>query len=164
MTGTNAPRFSQRNDGIWGFAGQWNDANGSWGKVRTPDGVVHLEQFNITGNKRGVSSGMETWTGTTNWQGGVRQRWSTTTWASDGTNYPVYPRATETNVYDDADGNGTADNRRRTTMEYWQFTAAGTMPYNVYLPKVAKEYAADAATVYRCTETDYLNNTNYWSR
>lgn len=173
---SDAPRFSQRNDGIYGFAGQWNtnlgwvanyflfDANETWGKVRTPDGVVHVEQFNASGNQRGLSTGKETWTGTTDWQGGVRQRWSTTTWASAGTNYPVYPRATETNVYDNTDTDPDPENRRRTTMEYWQFTAAGTMPYTVYLPKVTKEYAADAATVYRSTETDYLNNTNYWSR
>jgi len=165
---TDAPRFSQRNDGIWGFTGQWNsnlgwtanhflfDANGTWGKVQTPDGVVHVEQFSATGNTRGLSTGMETWTGTVNWAGGVRRKWTSTTWISDTGNRPLYPRVTETNVYDDADGNGTADNRRRTMLEYWTFTAGGTMPYTVYLPKKTSEYAADASTVYRVSETDYL--------
>ncbi len=34
----------------------------------------------------------------------------------------------------------------------------------VYLPKKTVEYAADAATVYRRTETDYLDNADYWNR
>jgi YD repeat-containing protein len=167
---SDGPRFSQRNDGIWGFSGQWNsnlgwvanyfqfDANEDWGQVTTPDGVVQKELFSDSGSTRGLSTGMETIVS------GVKRKWTATSWASDGTSYPRYPRVTETNIYDDADGNGTADNRRRTMLEYWTFTAGGTMPYTVYLPKKTLEYAADAATVYRRAETDYLNDAEYWSR
>jgi hypothetical protein len=176
---SDAPRFSQRNDGIWGFSGQWNsnlgwvanyflfDPNETWGKVQTPDGVVHVQQFSASGNTRGLATGMETWTGTSNWQGGVRRKWTTTTWQNDGTNRPIYPRVTETNIYDDADGNGTADNRRRATIGYTTFsktTAQSTMPYTVYLPSQSTEYAADASTVYRTSQTDYLDMPDYWTR
>lgn len=69
---SDAPRFSQRNDGIWGFTGEWHtnlgwvanyflfDPNETWGKVQTPDGVVQVEQFSASGNTRGLSTGMET--------------------------------------------------------------------------------------------------------
>ncbi len=176
---SDAPRFSERNDGIWGFTGQWNtnlgwvansfqfDPNETWGKVRTPDGVVHVEQFSASGNTRGLSTGMETWTGTSNWAGGVRRKWTTTNWISDSTNKPLYPRVTETNIYDDADGNGTADNRRRAGVSYTTFTktpAQSTMPYTVHLPFQSTEYAADASTVYRTSQTDYLDDNTYWTR
>ncbi|HWS53372.1 MAG TPA: PA14 domain-containing protein, partial [Pyrinomonadaceae bacterium] len=55
------------------------------------------------------------------------------------------PRVAETNVYDDA------GNRRRTRVEY--LTAADS-PFR--LPKKVYEYKADAATVWRRSEVDYL--------
>lgn len=173
---SDGPRFTQRNDGIFGWAGQvYNptsgigyvanyfafDANEAWGQVTTPDGVVHKELFSTSGITRGLSTGIETWVS------GVKRKWATTSWDSSGTTKPMYPRVTETNTYDDADGNGTADNRRRATVAYTTFTktqAQSTMPYTVYLPSQSTEYAADAATIYRYSQTDYVDFSEYWNR
>ena len=79
----------------------------------------------------------------------------------------MYPRVTETNIYDDADNIVGADNRRRRTFAYTAFTktqAQSTMPYTVYLPASSTEYAADATTIYRSTQTDYVDNFEYWNR
>ena len=171
---TDSPRFTQRNDAIWGWSGQWYDPasgmgwaanyfyldpNETYGQVTTPDGIVHKELFSASGNTRGLSTGLETIVS------GVKRKWTSTAWLSDGQNRPLYPRVSETNIYDDADGNGTADNRRKVTREYGLFSQGGTtMPYTVYLPTGVNEYNADAATVYRRSETDYLNDSNYWTR
>lgn len=97
----------------------------------------------------------------------MRRKWTATNWVSDSANKPLYPRVTETNIYDDADGNGTADHRRRATISYTTFTkttAQSTMPYTVHLPSQSTEYAADATTVYRTSQTDYVDDMNYWTR
>ena len=55
------------------------------------------------------------------------------------------PRVDETNVYD------AADNRRRTTITYTDYS----------LPDVVTEYEANASTVYRKTDTDYVTSSTY---
>jgi hypothetical protein len=173
---SDCPRFSQRNDAIWGWGGQWYvpstglgwaanyfafDPNETWGQITTPDGVVHKELFSTAAGTRGLSIGMETIVG------GIKRKWTATNWLSDSTTKPMYLRISETNIYDDANGDGTADNRRRATITYTPYTktqAQSTMPYTVYLPTQTTEYAANAATVYRSTQSDYLDHTNYWSR
>jgi YD repeat-containing protein len=137
------------------------DPNETWGQITMPDGVVHKELFSTAAGTRGLSTGMETIVG------GIKRKWTSATWLSDSATKPLYPRVTETNIYDDADGNGAADNRRRTTIAYTPYTktqAQSTMPYTVYLPTQTTEYAADATTVYRYSQSDYLDYTEYWSR
>ncbi|MFN7950045.1 MAG: hypothetical protein U0Z53_32160, partial [Blastocatellia bacterium] len=154
---TDCPRFTQRNDGIAGWAGQsyvngigWVssyfsfDPNESYGEVTTPDGVTHKEFFSTTGGTRGLPSTME------DWFGGVKRKWTTTVWASDSaTSPPLRPRVTELNVYDEA------GNRRRTTIEYT------TLAATVKLPCIVREYNADATTIYRSTQTEYVTSASY---
>lgn len=174
------PRFGQRDDNIFGWGGAvYNvttgfgrvtstfqfDPNETWGQVTTPDGVVHKELFSATGGTRGLTTGMETWVS------GVKTKWTATTWQSDGTNYPFYPRVIATDVYDDVNGNSVydagVDNYNHTAQSYTTFTktqAQSTMPYTVYLPLQTTQYDASGTTVYRYTQTDYVDNSNYWDR
>jgi hypothetical protein len=159
---SDCPRFTQRNDYAVNWAGANNNGwvssyfylepNESYGQVTLPDGVAHKEFFDNspTSGKRGLMTSVETW------YGGQKKKWTTLTWASDSTSgLPLRPRVTEMNIYDDADGNGTADNHRRTTTDYT--TLAGT----VKLPRIVREYDADGQTVYRSTQTDYVTSANY---
>lgn len=82
------------------------------------------------------------------WAGGVKQKWTTTSWTQDntGVNYQTNPRVTESNIYD-----GT--NHRRTTVSYSGFTLSSGASCS--LPKDVREYAGDAATVLRRSHTEY---------
>ena len=156
---SDCPRFTQSNDGIAGWAGQsyvnglgwvssyfYFEPNESYGEVTTPAGVTHREYFNTTvsSGRRGLPTTMETWAG------GVKKKWTTTSWASDNTSSPpLRPRVTETNVYDDSGA------RRRTTIEYTISAATVRLPY------IVREYNADATTVYRSTQTSYVTSASY---
>jgi hypothetical protein len=114
--------------------------------VTFPDNTTYKELYaaGATNWKRGLV------TGTENWSGGVKQKWTTTEWTQDDTtvSYRVNPRPTETNVYDEA------GNRRRTVIDYYPATSF-SLPSDVY------EYDSDATTVYRQTHTDYNLTTTY---
>ena len=174
---TDCPRFSQRNDGIYGWWGQWNtagngfgweasafnfDASETFGAVTTPDGIVHKENFGTTGSTRGLSTGMETIVG------GIKKKWTTAAWASDSANKPLRPRVTETNIYDDVNGNGTyqagVDNRKRTTIDYITIATQSMLTQSVKVPSQINEFAADATTVLRYSQTDYMNEPYYNAR
>src|SRR6185369_9487773 len=62
--------------------------------VTAPDGTLYKE-FYGTGFKRGLTTQTETWAG------GVRQKWTSSTWTQDntGVSYQTNPRVTESNVY-----------------------------------------------------------------
>lgn len=162
---TDCPRFTQRTD----WANDWSPSLGydtnfcfsnstcPWsethnvGKVTTPDGTTQTALFATTGWQRGLVTQSETWAA------GVRQKWTIPFWEQPGgfTLYQRNPRVYESNVYDDKDGNGTADNRRRVTIQY---TATD---YN--RPGPVCEYNADATTILRKTVntyTSYLNTLN----
>ncbi len=179
------PRFGQRDNAIFGWAGQvYNSATqigrvstylnlqgeNGYAQVRGPDGLVQKELFDTSGGTRGLATGMETWVGmpTNAWSGGLKKKWTATTWLSDSATMPRYPRVTETNIYDDDNGDGSPENRRRATISYTKFkklqSTQNTMPYTVYLPTETKEYAADATTVYRSAQTDYLDYIDYSTR
>ncbi|MGH9966431.1 MAG: hypothetical protein ACREBG_01160, partial [Pyrinomonadaceae bacterium] len=109
--------------------------------VITPDGTLYKE-FYGTGWQRGLTTQTEVWSG------GVKQKWTTTSWMQDntGVNYQTNPRVTESNIYD-----GT--NRRRATVSYAGFTLPSGASCN--LPADVREYAADATTVLRRSHTEY---------
>jgi hypothetical protein len=168
---TDCPRFNQRNDGVYGWAGQTYDPGTGFGWVSTyfyfhpnetegwvtpPDGVIHKEFFDnsMTSGQRGLTTKLVTvWNNQT-------QKFTEFTWASDSTSgVPLRPRVTETKVTDDIDHNeqytsGT-DKQSRTTISYT------TIASSVKLPWIVKEYNADTTTVYRSTKTDYLTDANY---
>jgi hypothetical protein len=153
---SDCPRFTKRTD----WAVDWSPTNGydtnfcfsdttpcSWtashtvGRVTTPDGTTQRTVFATTGWQRGLTTQTETLVGT------VKKKWTTLAWENSGTAYQLNPRVYETNIYDDQDGNGTADKRRRTYIEYWDYT------YN--LPSYVTEYNDDATTVLRYKLTNY---------
>ncbi|MDX6610933.1 MAG: hypothetical protein QOD75_119 [Blastocatellia bacterium] len=157
-TSMDCPRISAIR--VWGE--YWNNANGVPAEVTTqysdllngshqlvaPDGTVYKE-FYGSGWQKGLTTLSEVWSG------GVRQKWSTTSWIQDntGVSYLTNPRPVETNVYD------AASNRRRTTIGYKSFT----LPSGVLcsLTNDVTEYLADAVTPYRRTHTDYLLTSVY---
>lgn len=152
---TDCPRFTQRTD----MAYDWSagvttnfsfDSGGAWGQVTTPDGTVQKQFFATTGWQRGLPTTSETWTG------GVKKKWTELQWeqACAGTYYPCNPRVYESNIYDDTDGNGTSDNRRRVTTSFTSFN----LPFDVY------EYDSNATTVLRRTRTEYNLTTTYTNR
>ena len=151
---TNVQRLS--NSRVW--ADNWTGINGIPYEVTTqysvpgdgscqliaPDGTVYKE-FYGTGWQKGLTTLSEVWSG------GVKQKWTTTAWTQDNTslNYHLNPRPTETNAYD------AAGNRRRVTVEYHS---------SFGLPWRIREYAADAATVLRITEHQYITASDYLNR
>ncbi|MBI1763267.1 MAG: hypothetical protein HYR56_17725 [Acidobacteria bacterium] len=160
---TDCPRFTKRTD----WAVDWSPTAGydtnfcfsdttcPWtashlvGKVTTPDGTtqrVVFADYTPSNNawKRGLTVLTETWSG------GIKKKWTTLSWENTGTLYQLNPRVNETNIYDEA------NNRRRTYIEYWDYT------YN--LPSYVTEYNADATTVLRQTLTFYNVNGQYLSR
>ncbi|MDX2045009.1 MAG: hypothetical protein SF097_27605, partial [Acidobacteriota bacterium] len=164
---TDCPRFTQRTD----MAYDWNNGvatnfcfsdpnhptkpcawelNHPWGQVTAPDGTTQKQIFATTGWQRGLPTQTETWAS------GVKKKWTTLQWeqACVGTFYPCNPRIPEANVYDDTDGNGIADNQRRTTTTF--------TTYN--LPVDVSEYDANATTVLRRTHTDYNLTSTYTNR
>lgn len=82
-----------------------SDASGTFGKVTNPEGTEQKEYFVTSGWQKGLNTRTETRVG------GVLRRWTTTQWTQDNTtvSYPLNPRPTETNVYDES------GNRRRMT-------------------------------------------------
>ncbi len=170
-------RFSQREDGIYGWWGQTNDttlgigyemttftfaADESNGCVTTPDGIQHKENFGITGNMRGLSTGMETIVS------GIKKKWTTAAWASDSPTKPLRPRVTETNIIDNVNNNATydpgVDYCKRTTIDYFTVATQTPLTQSVKLPWQIKEYAADTTTVLRCSQTDYMDDPTYNTR
>jgi YD repeat-containing protein len=158
-TTTDCPRLSQTRVS----AENWTDLNSVPGEVTTyfavdpdgacrmtgPDNTVHKEYYG-TGWQKGLTTLSEVWSG------GVKQKWTTTSWTQDNTSvsYELNPRVTETNVYD------VGGNRRRTTIDY------GENPqYLQYgLPYAVKDYAADGVTEIRHTFYDYNLNQAYLDR
>jgi YD repeat-containing protein len=114
--------------------------------LTAPDGTIYKEYYG-TGWQKGLTTLSEVWSG------GVRKKWTTTTWTQDNTSvsYEVNPRVTETNVYD------ASGNRRRTKIEYGPYAQFG-LPYGV------REYAADGVTEIRQTFTDYNLSPGYLDR
>ena len=85
------------------------------------------------------------------WSGGVRKKWTSTTWTQDNTalTFPQNPRVIEVNIYDEA------GNHRRTTIAYTSYN----------LPSVVREWTgAGAATLYRQTATGYRFDGEYLNR
>ena len=116
--------------------------------MTAPDGTIYKEYY-VTGWQAGLTTLREVWSG------GVKQKWTTTTWTQDNPSlsYPLNPRVTETNVYD------AGNNRRRTTVHY------DNSQYAQYgLRSEVREYGADASTVIRKTVTDYNLTQAYLDR
>jgi YD repeat-containing protein len=114
--------------------------------LTAPDGTVYKEYYG-TGWRKGLTLQSEVWSG------GVKQKWTTTSWTQDNTTvgYEANPRVVETNVYD------LSGNRRRTVIDYGAYAQWG-------LPYAVKEYAADGSTELRQTLTDYNLSQAYLDR
>ena len=147
---TECPRFTEKRE----WAENWNNhvevvttyavaTDNSWSQQTAPDGTIYKELYYTSGWQTGLPYQTEVWSG------GVRKKYTTTTWTQDNTGltYAVNPRPIETNIYDDA------GNRRRTTITYTSYN----LPNPVALPTEVKEYAADAVTVLRRTTTTYFD-------
>ncbi|MEO7970852.1 MAG: S8 family peptidase, partial [bacterium] len=159
---TDCPRFTDKRE----YAQDWNNGqeaitlysvtNGaSWTTPETsatqtgtlvqqtaPDGTIYKEYSHATGWDAGLGRLTEFWSG------GSRKKYTSTSWTSDntGVSYPLNPRVTEVNTYDDA------SNRRRTTIEY-------NSGYS--LPTHIREYANDGQTLLRMTATAYKMDSVY---
>jgi len=145
---TDCPRFSSRRD----WAKDWDavpedgairlyDGDGvSWGSVTTPDGTMYKEFFGASGWQRGLTLRTETWSNDS------KKKWTESTWANDNQSVPYWlnPRVIETNVYDGA-------TRKRTMMDYADFGSVSEV----------REYDADATTVLRSTQFEYVRGTAY---
>lgn len=148
------PRVTDRYD----WARYWNgDTNGvvasgeeartqfttglSGGVATTPDNTIYKEFFASSTWQKGLTTSTEIWVSS------VKQKWTTTSWTQDntGVSYFVNPKVTESNIYD------SASNRRRTTITYTDYS----------LPDVVTEYEANATTVYRKADTDYVTSSSY---
>jgi YD repeat-containing protein len=114
--------------------------------LTAPDGTIYKEYYG-TGWQKGLTTLSEIWSG------GLKQKWTTTTWTQDNTavSYETNPRVTETNIYD------ASGNRRRTVIDYGQYAQWG-LPYGV------REFAADGVTELRQTWTDYNLSQAYLDR
>jgi YD repeat-containing protein len=124
-------------------------ADGSSAQVTMADNNIYKELYatGATNWQRGLV------TGTENWSGGVKKKWTMTAWTQDDTivSYPLNPRPTEINIYDEA------GNRRRSTVAYLP-PASFSLPSDVY------EYDSNGTTLLRQTHTDYLLTTTYTNR
>ncbi|MEO7507350.1 MAG: hypothetical protein ABIZ95_08965, partial [Pyrinomonadaceae bacterium] len=91
----------------------------------------------------------------------IKQRWATTNWTQDNLSvgYLINPRVTETSVFD-------SSNQKRTAISYQNLSVGcgSGCSTDIHLPESVAEYAANATTVLRTTETDYLESTNYLDR
>jgi YD repeat-containing protein len=150
---TDCPRVSESR--IW--AEHWNIQNGVptevliqygfepgvWGQAIMPDGTTHKE-FYGTGWQKGLTTTTEIWSG------GIKKKWTTTSWTQSDTSLPYEqnPRVVETNHYD-SDGN-----RKRTVIQYNEYPEWG-------LPSRFIEYAADGTTEIRHTFTGYHMSQDY---
>jgi len=113
----------------------------SGGVMTAPDSTQYKEFYSSSAWQRGLKTSTEIWVGST------KEKWTTTSWDQDNTSvsYFVNPRITETNVYD------VASNRKKTAITYTDYS----------LPDVVTEYEADASTVYRKTDIDYVTSSTY---
>ena len=179
---TDCPRFTERRD----WAQYWNQnssgieqevltsyavpVSDTWtmpdntqqsgvrAQVTMPDGTSNKIYFigtsgSSSGWRRGLQALVNTYDST-----GVLQRQAMTSWTQDNVTafYPLNPRVTETNTYDQS------GNRARTQITYQQFTFAnGT---SCHLPRDVYEYAANAGTILRSSRTEYNSNTSYTDR
>ena len=127
-------------------------------RVTMRDGTSNKIYFiGAAGSSSGWSRGLPALVNTYD-STGLLQRQGMTSWTQDNVtaSYPLNPRVTEANTYDQA------GNRARTQITYQQFTFAnGT---NCHLPRDVYEYAANASTILRSARTDYNNNASYTDR
>lgn len=159
-TSNDCPRLSQSRVA----AENWTSLNGVPGEVTTyfavdpdgacrltaPDGTVYKEYYG-TGWQAGLTTLSEIWSG------GVKQKWTATSWTQDNTSvgYEINPRVTESNIYD------ASGNRRRTETIYTSYN----LPAPVALPTEIKEYDANAISVLRRTTITYFDGgQNYIDR
>jgi YD repeat-containing protein len=91
----------------------------------------------------------------------VKQRWVATIWSQDNTGlaYPLNPRVTDLSIFD-------GSNQKRTAIGYRSLAiGCGTgCSTDFHLPNSLAEYDANATTVLRTTQTDYLETTGYLDR
>jgi YD repeat-containing protein len=166
---TDSPRFTQRRD----WAENWNNSaeavsnyavpsatswtmpdtsqhTGTFCQMQTPDGTYYNVYLHSSGWDEGMPILVNTWANNDQQQL-VLQRTEATARTQDntGVGYILNPRVTETNVYDPS------GNRKRTTVSY--STSFG-------LPVEVKEYAENASSVVRTTQTDYNLSSDYTNR
>jgi RHS repeat-associated protein len=154
---TDCPRFTERHD----WAENWNNnneaityysvaADGSWTQETTPDSTIYKEFFAISGWQNGLTTSTEVWSG------GVKKKWTATSWTQDDTSlsYAKNPRAYDTSIYDEA------GNRRRSEIVYTTYY----WPNAISLPTEIREYAADATTILRKTTNTYFISQPYIDR
>lgn len=154
---SDCPRFTERREwaenwngnveAVTYFSVDPNSAGGeqpAWSQVQTPDGTVYKETFATTGWGKGLTTQSEVFVGPT------RVKLTTIAWTQDdpGATQQLNPRPYEINVYD------ASGNRHRTYITYTYYG----LPSDVY------EYAADASTVLRRTQTVYNLDTAYTDR
>ncbi len=170
---TDCPRLTQRKD----WAENWNNfaeavtnyavpntvgqpTNTVFSQIQTADGTYYNIYSHSSGWNEGLPFQEDTWADAG--QGLALQRRSTTSYTQDntGVSYRLNPRVTETNISD------SANNRRRNALSYSTFTLScgAGCNLNYYLPSEVREYAADATSVLRTTQTDYNLDPNYTSR
>jgi YD repeat-containing protein len=113
----------------------------SGGVMTASNNTIYKEFYASSGWQRGLTTSTEIWVSSS------KEKWTTASWTQDNTSvsYFLNPRVDETNVYD------SASNRRRTTITYTDYS----------LPDVVTEYEANASTVYRKTDTDYVTSSTY---
>src|SRR5215213_1016930 len=129
--------------------------SGMRAQVTAPDGTSNKIYFiSSPGWQRGLTALVDTYPRGSS----TPARRSMTTWAQDNmtASYPLNPRVTETNIYDDA------GNRARTEITYHQFPF--TNGTTCHLPEDTYEYAGDAITKLRSTRTLYNTSTSYTDR
>ena len=147
---TECPRFTEKHE----WAENWNNQNevityysvasdNSWSQQTAPDGTIYKEFYYTSGWQSGLAYQTESWSG------GVRKKYTTSTFTQDNTSltYQKNARQIETNTYDDV------GNHSRTQTTYTSYN----LPNPVALPTEVKEYAADGTTVMRRTTITYFD-------
>jgi YD repeat-containing protein len=178
---TDCPRFTQRKD----WAENWNNSNeavtnytapatgitwtmpgggtqsGTFCQRQTPDGTYSNVYSHSSGWDEGMPVLVNTWANNDQSQL-VLQRQETSTYTQDNTSlgYMLNPRVLEKNIYDPS------GNHKRTSVSYTSFAlSCGTgCSATYYLPNETKEYAANATSVLRTTQTDYNLSSDYTNR
>jgi YD repeat-containing protein len=158
FTSTDSPRVTAERD----WAASWNGDtdetpasgeeavttfahDGSTCVMTAPDGTVYKEIYG-SGWQSGLTTGSELWSG------GVKKKWTSTTWTQENptVSYLLNPRVIQTDI------NDAENNHRKTVIDYSNATyAAYSLPYGVV------EYAADGATLMRSTWFDYKLDQQY---
>lgn len=162
---TDCPRFTQRKE----WAENWNNSaevvtnyavpstqtwtmpggsqqTGTFCQIQTPDGVYQNVYLKSSGWDEGLPVLVNTYDAQI-----ALQRQVTTSYTQDntGVSYILNPRVSESNIYDPS------GNHKRTAISY--STSFG-------LPTEVREYAADATSVLRTTQSDYGTSTDYSNR